>query len=522
MNGTADVAIVGFGPGGAVLASLLGQAGHRVVVFDKFPAPYGLPRMSTIDGEIARLLQHTGDPKDAMDGAIPQWEVEIFGADKELVGRIDWNYTRGGHPSHLSLHQPNIEAAMEARIQACPEVTVLWGREVSDIEPAEEGYTVTAIARDSDDSMAEKFSARYVVGMDGASSFVRSKMGIVVRTIHSHSDRWILTDFDVLKPLPNNLDHRLYFELDIDQPYYYGPNGAARCRTDVRMLPDDDSDAELEENRAYEFLEQRVGIPPDRVKVTRRVLYRYRSQIAARFRTGDVFIGGDAAHAMTPYMGQGACTAMRDGVNLAWKLDLILSGRADRTLLDSYEIERYPQGEYFVQGSLAVWAMINPESAEKAAERDAFLKAAGADAGPPIPGLSGGILHRSADGALAAQAGELSPQGQVVIDGRAGLLDDLVGFGFQLVTAQPVEEALGAERIARLDELGARRVVIDGSGLPGRATDVDGTYGDYFALHGSDTLLGRPDFYVFGLASGIDETVALVDDLLVQVPRSTA
>ena len=62
MTVNVDVAIVDFGSGGSVLASLLGQAGHRVVVIEKMSAPYGLPRMSTLEGEIARLLQHTSDP----------------------------------------------------------------------------------------------------------------------------------------------------------------------------------------------------------------------------------------------------------------------------------------------------------------------------------------------------------------------------------------------------------------------------------------------------------------------------
>src|SRR5262245_43728546 len=111
-----DVAIVGFGPAGQVLASLLGRAGHRVVVFEKFATPYGLPRMSTLDGEVARLLQHTCDPLKALEGAIPQPTVELFGADGTLAATVDWSYQRAGYPSHLSLHQPNLESAMIERI----------------------------------------------------------------------------------------------------------------------------------------------------------------------------------------------------------------------------------------------------------------------------------------------------------------------------------------------------------------------------------------------------------------------
>ncbi|GEE00798.1 3-(3-hydroxyphenyl)propionate hydroxylase [Gordonia spumicola] len=510
MRTNADVAIVGFGPAGAMLASLLGQRGHTVVAMDKFPKPYELPRMSTLDGEVARLLQHAADPKEALAESLPERLVELWGADGERKGHFDWDYKRAGHMSHLSLHQPNIEAAMAHRIAQHPNVDVRWGRTAVDlVDITDGGATVVAT---TEDGTTEEVRATYVIGMDGASSFVREKLGIDLEVLHVHDDQWILTDYDVLEPLPNNLEERVYFDLEFTQPYFYAPNGVGRVRTDVRVIPGTDIDDELTEERGLQFMEEHVGVPRTSIRQTRRKLYRFRSQIATSMRKGRVFIGGDAAHAMTPYMGQGACTAMRDAANLAWKLDLVLSGRADAGLLDSYEPERLGQGRFFVEGSYAAFKMINPATEAEAAERDAYLEATGGDVTPPIPPIGGGVGLRTVDGDAAPQAGEVAPQGVVTIDGRTELLDDVVGYGFHLVSTLPIDEVLTAEQSARLAELGVIEVKL------GDVVDADGTYRDYFEKWSATSLISRPDGYVFGLADSADDLRALVDHLLDQIP----
>src|SRR3546814_9463571 len=98
----------------------------------------------------------------------------------------------------------------------------------------------------------------------------------------------------------------------------------------------------MDDEHGYRWLEDNIGIDRSSVTITRRKLYRFLSQYANSFQVGRVFLGGDAAHAMTPYMAQGSCSAMRDGMNLAWKLDAVLDGRAGDALLATYEAERLP------------------------------------------------------------------------------------------------------------------------------------------------------------------------------------
>ncbi|MBC8732291.1 bifunctional 3-(3-hydroxy-phenyl)propionate/3-hydroxycinnamic acid hydroxylase [Paraburkholderia sp. UCT2] len=516
-----DVVIVGFGPGGEVAASLIGQAGHRVLAIDKALAPYGQPRMSTLDGEIARVLQHAANPVEAMQDAIKAPNILLFGADGEPVPPIDWDYTIGGHPSHYSLHQPNIEAAMERRIAGCPSVEVRWGSRATAIEQCDGGVRVTIeiAAQDGVPPRTEIVSARYLLGFDGASSFVREAVGIELDVIHQHDERWIMTDFDALRPLPEIVT-RSHFRMDPVRPFYAGPNGANRCRTDVRLLPEEDLDELLSEEHGYAFIEERFGLTPADVRLTRRIAYRFRSQLARSFRVGRVFIGGDAAHAMTPYMGQGACCAMRDAANLAWKLRLVLRGAADESLMDTYEPERLPHSAFFVHGSLATFQYVNELDPQKAAERDAATRA-GLIKFPPIEGLVAGVLHRDSAGALASHAGQLAPQGLVRRGQGEGRLDDLTGYGGQLISSLPVAEVLGRERLNRLGELGVHvlRVADDDSA---ELVDLDGTYRNFWATTGATTLLARPDHYLFGVAADEDDVRALIDDFLAQIPRPAA
>lgn len=514
-----EVLVIGFGPGGEVATSLLAQAGHRVLAIDKAAAPYGEPRMSQLDGEIARVLQHAADPKEAMAEAIASKVLLQFDSQDQPLPEISLDYRVSGNWRAYNLHQPHIEQAMERRVTQCPSAEFRWGWRAIRIAQDDDGVTAE-IASVADPAQTETVRARYLLGFDGASSFVRGAVGIDLDVLHEHDDRWILTDFNALRPLPA-IAMTAQFRMDPKRPWFGGSNGLNRCRTDMRVMPGEDLDAMVaDRDQGYAFMEEKFGLTREDIVMTRRVGYRFRSQIARRFRAGRVFIGGDAAHAMPPFMGQGACSAMRDAINIAWKLRLVLSGATDESLLDSYEPERLPHASFFVHGSLAMLRAVNITDPAEAAARDAAVRAGNVKF-PPFPGLVTGVVRRAPDGGLAPLAGSLAPQGVVGQGGREALVDDLIGFGGQLVSRLPLAGMLGEERMARLADLGIHVLHI-GDAEAADLADVEGTYRAFFEETGASAFLARADFYLFGIATGDSDVPALVDDFLRQLPPPDA
>jgi 3-(3-hydroxy-phenyl)propionate hydroxylase len=90
------------------------------------------------------------------------------------------------------------------------------------------------------------------------------------------------------------------------------------------------------------------------VTIERKAFYRFNARIATRWRQGRTLLAGDAAHQTPPFAGQGLCSGLRDAANLGWKLPLIVDGKVNPSLLDSYQPEREPH----VRGVIAMAMMM--------------------------------------------------------------------------------------------------------------------------------------------------------------------
>jgi 3-(3-hydroxy-phenyl)propionate hydroxylase len=227
-----------------------------------------------------------------------------------------------------------------------------------------------------------------------------------------------------------------------------------------------------------------------------------------------VLVAGDAAHQMPPFLGQGMCAGMRDAVNLAWKLGLVLRERADDALLDSYQRERAPHVRKVIEIAIAMGRIICTLDPQLAAARDAEMRggAGRSDAQPTgMPDLVEGFLVPEPRLPLVGALGLQARVGDA--EGREALLDDQVGPGFALLWHERAAP-LRADAEALLARLGARRVVIGekgtaATGAPDRAElavdDLEGAYARWFASHGVSAALVRPDFTVCAAARTAEE-----------------
>ncbi len=480
-----DVAIVGYGPTGLVLASALGKRGHRVAVFERWPNLYGLPRLTHIDGETARIVQAVGDLGHALRDALPLPHYRYFSADGEQLIELDWRGTSCGHPAHLSIYQPDIEDAIDLHVRATGNVEVNQGWEIVDLHAETDGVQLTAR---SNDRAERTVTAKYVVGADGAGSFVRAALGIK-RSDNGVHDRWLNIDTERRRPLPKRFSHVTQF-CDPARGHMHMPIGRSRQRFELAVLPGEDVAAYENPEFAWRWLRETHGLGPDDVRILRQVVYTFEGRIAESWRQGRVLLAGDAAHTTPPYLGQGACSGMRDGITLAWKLDLVLRGLAGDGLLDTYETERKPHATAITEISTALGKVANTHDPAEAAARDEAFRSGNVPPPPPFPTITAGVIHDR-----CSLSGTLAPQGNVRTSAGVGRFDDVLGGGFSLVSrAAWVDD----DRRAFLDRIGTTVATITA------AEDVDGTYDRWFTSNGVEAFLSRPDFHLFWAGSLAD------------------
>jgi hypothetical protein len=275
------------------------------------------------------------------------------------------------------------------------------------------------------------------------------------------------------------------------------------------MRLDGESIAELDTERTAWRLLEPWALHPGNATLERHAVYTFQARWVDEWWKDRLLLAGDAAHQMPPFAGQGMCSGIRDAANLAWKLDLVLAGKADHAMLGTYASERIPHVRQVIEFSIALGKVICVSDEAEAAARDTAMIAAARARGltPPLPppAIGPGLLVEG-----DPLAGHLFVQGEVRRDGSSGRFDDVVGRGFTLVSplADPARFLAPdlTEFFASLGGITAH-VAPDGP-----LCDVGGSYARWFGEHGVGVVLQRPDFHVFGTAPTADGS-ALVSRL---------
>ncbi|GAA2691297.1 flavoprotein hydroxylase [Actinosynnema pretiosum] len=515
-----DVVVVGHGPVGQLLSVLLAQRGWRVLVLERWPTPFRLPRAVGFDSEATRVLASAGLGPALAEFGEPAGDYEWRTASGETL--IAFTVQEEGHcgwPEATSAYQPALEDALIARGEALPGVEVRRGWEVTGL--TDRGDHVRVVATDPGGARV-KLTARFAVGCDGANSVVRARTGADVTDLGFSHD-WLVCDVrlrDRRAFTPNNLQ-----VCDPARPRTAVSAGPGHRRYEFMRVPGDDPERFGTPEKAWELLAL-FGVGPGDGVLDRLAVYTFQARWARRWRAGRMLLAGDAAHLMPPFAGQGMTSGFRDAANLAWKLDLVLRGEAGSALLDSYALERGEHVRHAVTISVGLGRVVCVADPEAAADRDAAMLAArereltpGASARLVLKPLADGVLHRGPGGSPAPHAGDVGPQWRVGRGGRVGLFDDVVGTGFALLTRGGLVAGPGVRE--RLDGLATRYAHLVPAGAaqdgPDDVVDVSGNYLKWLEELGAAAVLLRPDFYVFGAAGDAAGLEGLVADLRAQL-----
>lgn len=511
-----DVAIVGGGPVGTFLAILLGRAGRRVTLIERWTQAYGRPRAVTYDHEIARILAVLGidsenDPAINHHDELYYWK----NAAREDIQVVDWQSTSAsGWRVRYWFNQPDLEARLTAIAEACPTVTHIRGYEAVGLVQDDEGATLTLQLNPFETAETDTRSIRagFVVGADGANSFVREALGI------ESVDKGYFFDWLILDMIPHE-EYRgqpAQWQLcDPARPTTIVPGGPGRRRWEFMVLPHETAAEIADEENAWRLLEP-WGMTPENATLERSAVYRFQARWAEVWNSGRCVIAGDAAHLMPPFAGEGMCAGLRDAFALSWRLNAILDGRLGLEVLDSYTSERKDHAKHYIDFSQELGRLICISDPEEAAARDARMKAElEARDFRPVP-TDICQLGPGAWSAEAPHAGELSVQGVVEANGRRDRFDQAVGFGWMLLglDCDPAE-ALGAAQREQFQGLGGRIVSVGSAGCD--AVDVEGTYARWLGGIGARYVLLRPDFYVAATAGTAGELRARFDEVMARL-----
>jgi 3-(3-hydroxy-phenyl)propionate hydroxylase len=258
-----------------------------------------------------------------------------------------------------------------------------------------------------------------------------------------------------------------------------------------------------------------------RVDIIRRRVYRHQSRMAEHFRSGRVFLIGDAAHVMPVWQGQGYNSGIRDSLNLSWKLAMVVRGQAGDQLLDTYDSERRDHVRAMIQLSTWVGRVVSIRNRVGAAVRNAFFRSLNALPSAkryivtmrfkPMPTMTTGALTRVGAQSDPSPVGRLFIQPTVSTRKAPSLkLDDALGPWFALIAWNNNPCAiLDDDAQARLSRAGVRLVEARPAGQlhwddPTADNDIlivgdlEGALKRWFDAHPESVVLLRPDRIVGG------------------------
>jgi 3-(3-hydroxy-phenyl)propionate hydroxylase len=517
-----DVAIIGYGPVGATAAALLGGQGLTVAVVERMAGVYDKPRAITADHEVMRCMQFAGIGTELGAHIRPHPGTRYLGVDGNPIKQTDVippPYPLGW-PTGIHFIQPEFEAMLRNAVARHGNVNVLLSHELVELVDLGDGVTLTV--RDLARAQTRSIQARYLLACDGANSFVRRKLGISYEDL-AFDEWWIVVDAWQRRPTALPKMNTQYCWPSRPASAIAGPRNLRRW--ELKILPHEKPEEFQDEARVREVLAGFVDI--DAIELWRSAVYRFHALVAAQWNRNRIFLLGDCAHQMPPFLGQGMCAGIRDAANLVWKLLLVEKAGVPPAVLRTYQDERKTHVQSVVAQAKELGLTIGELDVDIATKRDARLRAERSEGEPArhrlIPPLTQGLIDRDQRGAPTKAAGSLFPQPRVATaDGRIALLDDILPPAFLVISStMDAQAALGERETAILRRVGAVRVVLHSD-----AGDIDALDHDVIALTAKDRLfanwlaeteataaLVRPDRCVYGVASTAADLARLIGRL---------
>ncbi|TDY20567.1 3-(3-hydroxy-phenyl)propionate hydroxylase [Paraburkholderia sp. BL6665CI2N2] len=368
------VIVVGAGPVGLATAVDLAQQGVPVVLVDDDCSLSTGSRAICFSKRSLDIFDRLGCGQRMVDKGV-SWNVGKVFLKDELVYTFNLQPEAGhNRPAFINLQQYYVEGFLLERAQEMPNLEIRWKSKVVGVRQdgtpgtRDAGVTLTVDTPDGEYALR----GRYVVAADGSRSPIRNLMGLDSRGV-TFKDRFLIADVKMEAEFPT--ERWFWF----DPPFH--PNQSVLLhrqpdnvwRIDFQLGWDADPVLEKTPERVIPRVRALLG-PDAKFELEWVSVYTFSCLRMERFRHGNVLFAGDSAHGVSPFGARGANSGVQDAENLAWKLAMVLEGKAADALLDTYASEREYAADENIRNSTRSTDFITPKSPVSRVFRDAVLK----------------------------------------------------------------------------------------------------------------------------------------------------
>ncbi|MET9323000.1 FAD-dependent monooxygenase [Streptomyces sp. NPDC003038] len=374
------VLIVGGGGSGLTSSLALSDLGIESLLVERHPSTSVQPKAHILNARTMEIFEHLKVAADIYrEGAPPEncgamvWLSSLGGNepyDRKVLhrtsafggGELAERYARASAQPHANLGQRWLEPLLRRHAEARAPGGLLFHHELLDLAEDEAGVTATVLDRDNGDTFSVRSS--YVIAADGGKTIGRLR-GVPMEgtpTFLEWINLHVRADFSSFIPYDDAVVNRVSSLSDEGTLEHcgvvpMGPRRWGRHSEEWTLMfsrpPGAQGAAELDDETIVKMVRGTLKLPDDHpMEVESISRWPVEGTIAQRFRSGRVFLVGDAAHRHPPSGALGLNTAVQDAHNLAWKLALVLGGQADEALLDSYDPERRPVAVRVVERAL--------------------------------------------------------------------------------------------------------------------------------------------------------------------------
>ena len=350
-----DVTIVGLGPTGGTLANLFALNGFSVLILEREKSFYPLPRAVHFDDEIMRVFQTIGITKDFLKHTIINKGTKFVNSKGKIV--LDWPRPRivtenGWYPSYR-FNQPDLEKQLRQKLKKYKKVKIKQNSEVIKIKNFKDYVKINF--KNIIDNNFQEIKSKYIVGCDGANSITRSQIKTKMDNL-GFTQKWAVVDL-ILKKEKKKLPDRTIQYSNSKQPATYCRNVGKRRRWEFAIKKNQSEKKILSNFYIWNFL--KPWLKKNEALIERKTIYTFKSALSRKWKKGRIFIAGDAAHLMPPFMGQGMCAGIRDVSNLAWKISKCLRSKHSEKLLKTYQSERFSNVKEYIETTMRMGEFVN-------------------------------------------------------------------------------------------------------------------------------------------------------------------